>query len=75
MENNNFNENNLLEKENIFIPDYFHQSIQNNNKFKTWENLMLQKYGNNARLFKCTVDKLYFYVSNEECMEYPYYSS
>ena len=75
MENNNFNENNLLEKENIFIPDYFNQNIQNNNKFKTWENLMLKKYGNNARLFKCTKDKIYFYVSNKDCMEYPYYSS
>ena len=75
MENNNFNENNLLEKENIFIHDYFNQKIQNNNKFKIWENLMLKKYGNNARLFKCIVDKIYFYISNEDCMEYPYYSS
>ena len=75
MENNNLNENNLLEKENIFIPDYFNQNIQNNNKFKTWENLMLQKYGSNARLFKCTVDKIYFYISDKDCMEYPYYSS
>ena len=75
MENNNFNENALLEKENIFIPDYFNQNVQNNNKFKTWENVMLQKYGNNARLFKCTKDKIYFYVSNKDCMENPYYSS
>ncbi len=75
MENNNFNDNDLLDKENIFAPDYFNQNIQNNKKFKTWENLMFQKYGNNARLFKCTKDKIYFYVSNEECMEYPYYSS
>ena len=72
---NNSNDNALLDKENIFIPDYFNQKIKNNNKFKTWENLMFQKYGENARLFKCTVDKIYFYVSNKDCMEYPYYSS
>ena len=36
---------------------------------------MLQKYGNSARLFKCTVDKIYFYDSNKDCMENPYYSS
>ena len=66
MENNNFSGNDLLEKENIFIPDYFNQNIQKNNKFKTWENSIFQKYGRTARLFKCTTIKIYFYDSNKD---------
>ena len=73
MENN---ENTLLEKDNVFKPDYFGQKIsKNNNNFKTWEDTMLKKYGNNAKLFECTQDKIYFYISNKDCMDYPYYAS
>ena len=72
MENNEIA---LVEKDNIFRPDYFGQNIEKSSSFKTWEDSMLKRYGNNAKLFKCTKDQIYFYISNEDCLNYPYYSS
>ena len=39
------------------------------------EKTMLDIYGNNAMLFKCLKDKIYFYTSYEECKSYPVYQS
>ena len=52
--------------ENIFKLDYKEQSVKDNSKFNSWRNRMLQKYGNDAKLFKCSYDKIYFYPSNKK---------
>ena len=52
--------------ENIFKLDYKEQSLKDNSKFNSWRNTMLQKYGNDAKLFKCSYDKIYFYSSNKK---------
>ena len=36
---------------------------------------MKKIYGENAMLFKCSKDKIYFYTSYEECKKYPVYQS
>ena len=59
---------NLTEKEdinppNIFKLDYEGQSLKDNTKFELWKTKMLSKYGNNAKLYKCKIDNLYFYCS------------
>jgi hypothetical protein len=74
MENENevefINKNNNFE---IFRPDYENQNIKNNQNFINWENSIFKKYGNDAKLFKCTKDNIYFYTSNKDCIDYPYY--
>ena len=52
--------------DNAFRPDYEGQNLENNQKFQQWNNSMLKKYGNDAKLFKCLVDKIYFYTSYNE---------
>ena len=49
-----------------FKLDYEGQSIENNNKFEKWKQLMLTKYGNDAKLFKRLKDNIYFYSSNRD---------
>ena len=58
----------------IFRPEYENQKIKNNQNFINWENSIFKKYGNDAKLFKCTKDKIYFYTSNKDCMDYPFYA-
>jgi len=60
-------------EDNIFISEYQGQSLKNNINYKNWENSMFVKYGKDAKLFHCQEDKIYYYVSNKNCMEYPYY--
>ena len=61
---------NLIEKnknfENIFKLDYKEQNLNNNLNFIKWKNEMLEKYGRDAKLFKCVKDNLFFYVSNRD---------
>ena len=64
-------ENNKFE---IFRPEYENQKIKNNQNFINWENSIFKKYGNDAKLFKCTEDEIYFYTSNKDCMDYPFYA-
>ena len=65
---------NIIDKNNIFIPDYFGQKVKNSKLFKNWENSMIKKYGNNAVLIYCPEDDLYFYSSNKEYYNFPYCS-
>ena len=69
---NNINE---IKTDIMFMLDYKGQSLKNNIKFDSWKNKMLQKYGNDAKLFKCTYDKAYFYSSNESFKKLPLCSS
>ena len=59
--------------ENIFQLDYLNQNLSGNNEFIKWKNLNIKKYGNNYRLFKCSMDKLLFMTTNSNCKSYPFY--
>ena len=78
MENENIerlNENNKLNSQNIFKLDYKGQSLKGNIKFEEWKKEMLNIYGNDAKLFKCKRDYIYFYCSNQDCKTLPFYES
>ena len=62
-------------EDNIFSSESKDQKFKNNQDYKNWENSMFKKYGNDAKLFHCHEDNIFFYVSNKECMDYPYYSA
>ena len=52
--------------------DYKGQSI-NSEEFKKWKKDMLEKYGKDAKLFKCKDDNILFYITNKECKSIPKY--
>ena len=54
---------NEMKTDNMLMLDYDGQSLKDNLKFNSWKNIMLQKYGNDAKLFKCSYDAIYFYCS------------
>ena len=56
----------------IYKLDYKGQSI-NNSEFKKWKEDMLEKYGKDAKLFKCKDDNILFYITNKECKSIPKY--
>ena len=53
--------------DNGFKIDYKNQILKNNAQFINWKKSMIKKYGNDARLFKCSQDNLLFFTSNNEC--------
>ena len=65
------------EYENIFYFDYKGQSLDNNVKFKDWQNKMVQKYGKNVKLYKCLDDNIYFYgiYKDNAAGDFKYYGS
>ena len=72
------NESNMINnfymiKDNIFMPEYENQNIYNIQAFKNWQNSNFKKYGKDVKLFYCLYNKIYFYVSDNECQKYPYY--
>ena len=75
MENDKNEKFNNFDSEFAFILDYKEQNLNNNIGYKNWETSMIKKFGNNARLFKCSKDNLLFYTSNQECKEFPFYVS
>ena len=52
----------IKEKENMYKPDYKEQKLDTNVDFINWKNKMLKKYGNDAVLFKCINDGVYFFT-------------
>ena len=60
---------------NSFKAEYETQDIKNNIKFQKWQKLMFSKYGEDAKLFKCRKNKIFFYASNEEYNTYPLFKS
>ena len=81
MENENMNSNlidiniKIQNDNNVFIPDYIGQDLNDNNYFLNWKNSMLKKYGENAKLFKCLKDNILYYKSYKECRSYPIFQS
>ena len=65
------NLNEKFEQNNIFYLDYGEQKVINNKKYQIWNESMLQKYGNDAKLFRCIQDKILFYVSYADCIDDP----
>lgn len=69
-------ENNNILNNNCFKLEYEEQELNNSNLvFLNWKKTMQKIYGENAMLFKCSKDKIYFYTSYEECKKYPVYQS
>ena len=52
IENYLTNSINEMKTDNIFRFDYKEQSLKGNLKFYSWKNKMLQKLGNDAKIFK-----------------------
>ena len=66
---------NEMEVDNMLKLDYDGQSLKNNEKFNSWKKIMLKKYGNDAKLFKCSYDEIYFYCAYESFRKLPLCSS
>ena len=66
---NIINLNEKFEQNNIFNLDYAEQNINNNNKYKLWKESILKIYGNDAKLFRCTQDKIIFYSSYDKIFD------
>ena len=62
------NESDLV---NGFKMDYRNQILNNNVEFINWKNSMLKKYGNDAKMFKCSKDNLLFFTSKNNCKKIP----
>ena len=66
-------ENDIKEKEfndeNIFKIDYKGQNLKKNNQFLNWKNMMLEKYGYNAKIFYCNLDKIFFCSYQFSCRD------
>ena len=70
MENETISNENIINRtENKFKLEYLGQNIKNNKSFLEWEKEMKKIYGNDAKLFKCIEDKIYFYSKANECKE------
>ena len=67
------NEFDLDIKKEYFKLDYFGQLLEGNNNFNEFKKQKLLKFGDDAKLFKCKFDNLYFYVSNKNCKTFPFY--
>ena len=63
----------FMEHENIFQIDYEGQNIKDSEAFIKWQDEMKKRYGNDAKLFKCNKDKIYYYGSIQDCKTIPLY--
>ena len=60
------NESEVPNAINIFKPSYENQKLDNNADFQKWKSSMIKKYGDKGKLYKCPINKIYFYTSDEE---------
>ena len=65
MENENYE--NLVVMNDYFQLDFAEQTIKGNRKFEEFKKQRLNKLGKDAKLFHCTNDNIYFYISKKEC--------
>ena len=63
----------FMEHENIFQIDYEGQNLIKSEAFIKWQVEMKKRYGNDAKLFKCNNDKIYYYGSIQDCRTIPLY--
>ena len=71
----NILEQNAPNLENAFKIDYDNQKLDGNAEFENWKSVNIKKYGNDYRLFKCSLDKLIFITTKKDCVNYPFYQS
>ena len=76
MENDEYTQGfNINEREensfNYYKLDYLNQSKNTSLNYRKWENSMKEKYGKNAKLFKCPLDKILFYTSYSNYISEP----
>ena len=57
----------------IFKLEYLEQNVNDNFEYQKWKKIMLIKFGNNSKQFKCIKDKILFYSTYDECINDPYY--
>ena len=62
-----------IKSKNIFKPDYIGQNLDNNQQFINWKKEMIQEYGIDAKLFKCSKEKIFFFASKSKYSNYPFY--
>ena len=67
------NENIIQNSSQIFKLDFPGQNIKGNSQFNEFKKQKLNEFGNDAKLFKCKYDNLYFYVSKNNCKTFPFY--
>ena len=65
-------DNNEQNLKSCYKLDYEGQPL-NNAEFIKWKKDMLEKYGKDAKLFKCKEENILFYITNEECKSNPAY--
>ena len=66
------NEEILINNVEIFKLDYENQNLKSNSNYEKFKNNIKKKYGNDAKLFRCKLDKIIFYY---DCSKYPYYTA
>ena len=65
IEINDFNENeNGIDE--VYKLDYDNQNFENNVKYQEWKKFMIDKYGNNIKIFKCKNDRILFCIKDCE---------
>ena len=72
---NIYNDNSYQNDDNIFQLDYQGQILKTNIKYQKWKNKMIKIYGDDAKLYRCIYDNIYFYGSNEEFHKFPFCKS
>ena len=61
------------ENPDAFAISYTGQRLDNNPNFLKWKTEMFQKYGDDAKLFKCLIDNVIFCGSLDDYKTFPYY--
>lgn len=69
-QNKNFIQSNE-ELSDIFKIDYGTQNLEKNILYQKWSQLMLRKYGKDAKLFRCINDNILFYSTYYKCLRRP----
>ena len=57
----------------VFKLEYIEQNMIGNLEYQKWKEIMLIKFGNNSKQYKCNKDKILFYSTYDECINDPYY--
>ena len=62
-----------LKDKNYFRLEYPNQSLKHNKNFEDFKEQKLIELGEDAKLFKCEIDKVLFYIPKKSCETFPYY--
>ena len=73
MENDSNIIQNWINRENKFEVEYFGQNLNKKELFIQWQNEMKKIYGNDAKLFLCKNDKIFYYRRSSDCKKIPFY--